>query len=571
MEEEENDVYDGRHENLPDWAAAQRGGHRVDQPDLQPDPLHILQMKLLPLLLFIVTTSQALAAEDGTTKPRAIDGIAGDWVGGFEDDKNWIYLQVHFKDEEGKASGTLDRPLEFVMGARLGRVDFQSSRIQFEVETPERLSFVGNVRAGVIAGQVTAGRRSAPFHFTRIAKVDVSGLGGIYRFGEDHFITLRPGDETGVNALALTDFKTAESRVLFPLDEQTFFCGDKFLVTHPVEATFQFLSQTGAQMQLSWKRTGSAPIIGTRQSFAHEEIAFTNGDVRLGGTLSLPDASGPHPAIVFIHGSGPGDRNALRFIADFFLVNGFATVVYGKRTNWIASSFSDLTDDALATVRVLKSRADIRQVGLWGISQGGWLVALAASRSPDVAFIINESGPGMTPEEQMQFTVRTKLQAAGFDATAMLTVSNLVRKNFNCVRIGSGWDELARANDSARREPWFTHMSSLEMRRDDPLFWKLNAGFDPVPALRQVRCPVLALYGARDTLVPAKPSADIWRAALKEAGNKDVTVKIFSTGDHGLRETTGGTLKDLPKSRGFVPGYFETQKEWALRRVAAEH
>lgn len=510
-------------------------------------------------------------AVPASTSAASTDRFSGDWVGGFDDGKNWVYVQTHFKAQGEAITGTFDRPLEFVMGTPIGGVVFQFPRIQFEVEKPERLRFDGGTRDGVISGEVAVGQRTRPFHLTRIAKVDVSGLGGIYRFGEDHFIALRPGDETGVNALALTDFKTAESRVLFPLDEQTFFCGDKFLVTHPVKATFQFLSQKGAQMQLSWKRAGSAPIIGTRQSFAHEEITFTNGDVRLGGTLSLPHANGPHSAIVFIHGSGPGDRNSLRFIADFFLVNGFATVVYGKRTNWIASSFSDLTDDALAAARVLKSRADIRQVGLWGISQGGWLVALAASRSPDVAFIINESGPGMTPEEQMQFTVRTKLQAAGFDATAMLTASNLVRKNFDCVRTGSGWIELAQANGRARREPWFTHMSSLEMRRDDPPFWKLNAGFDPVPALRQVRCPVLALYGARDTLVPAKPSADIWRAALKEAGNKDVTVKIFSTGDHGLRETTGGTLKDLPKSRGFVPGYFETQKEWVLRRVAAEH
>ena len=361
------------------------------------------------------------------------NAIAGDWVGGFDDGKSWIYLLVHFKEDQAKIGGTLDRPLEFVTGTRLDRADFQSPRIQFEVEKPERLSFVGNVRAGVIAGQVTTGKRTTSFHFTRIAKVDVSRFAGVYRFGQDHFITIRPTGEIGVNALALTDFKTAESRALVPLDERTFYSGHKLLVTHPVQATFQFLTQTGAQTQLSWKRTGFAPVIGTRQSFAREEIAFTNGNVRLGGTLRLPDAKGPHPAIVFLHGSGPGDREALRFIADFFLANGFATVVYGKRTNWISSSFSDLTDDALAAVRILKSRADIREVGLWGVSQGGWLVALAASRSPDIAFIINESGPGITPEEQMYYLVRTRLRTAGFNESAMAAAAGLIRKNFRCL------------------------------------------------------------------------------------------------------------------------------------------
>ena len=493
--------------------------------------------------------------------------IAGDWVGGFEDGKDWIYLQAHFKSDGAKVTGTFDRPLEFVMGAELNGVVLQSPRIQFAVEKPQRLRFDGKLGDGAMDGVVTGAGKARPFHLTRITNINVGTFAGIYRVGKDHVITLRPTDETGLDGLALIDFKTAESRALFPLDGQTFFCGDKLLVTHPINSTFQFAGEVSGPMHLTWKRTGSALSRGTRMTFAQEEIAFTNGDVRLGGTLRFPDTKGPHPAIVFIHGSGPGGRDELRFIADYFLVNGFATVVYGKRTNWISSSFSDLADDALAAVRVLKSRADIRQVGLWGVSQGGWLVALAASRSPDVAFIINESGPGMTPEEQMQFWVRTKLRGAGVDNAAMLTASNLVRKNFDCVRTDSGWDALAQANDAARRAPWFTHMASLEMHRDDPAFWKLNAGFDPVPVLRKVRCPVLALYGGRDTLVPPRESAEIWRTTLKQAGNHDVTVKIFPDGDHGLRETTGGTLKDLAKSRGFVPGYFETQRTWALKRV----
>ena len=515
----------------------------------------------------ILLLCYGLAASSWAAQTNVIEG---DWVGGFEDGKDWIYLQAHFESDGAKATGTFDRPLEFVMGGALTRVALQSPRIEFEVEKPQRLRFAGKLDDGVMDGEVTGAGKTRPFHLTRITNLNVGVFAGIYRVGKDHVITVRPTYETGLNGLALIDFKTAESRALFPLDGQTFFCGNKLLVTHPINSTFQFAGEVSGPMHLTWKRTGSALSRGIRMTFAREEIAFTNGDVRLGGTLRFPDSKGPHPAIVFIHGSGPGGRDELRFIADYFLVNGFATVVYGKRTNWTSSSFSDLADDALAAVRLLKSRADIGQVGLWGVSQGGWLVALAASRSSDMAFIINESGPGMTPEEQMQYWVRTKLRGVGMDNAARLAVSNLVRKNFESVRTDLGWDALAQANDAARREPWFTHMASLEMHRDDPPFWKLNAGFDPVPVLRKVRCPVLALYGGRDTLVPPRESAEIWRTTLKRAGNNDVTVKIFPDGDHGLRETTGGTLKDLARSRGFVSGYFETQRMWALKRVAIQ-
>ena len=513
------------------------------------------------VLLFFSLGLRSSAAQTNT--------LAGDWVGGFDNGEHWIHIQAHFKTEGTNISGTFDRPLESVFGTRLREVAFESPRIQFQVVKPERLRFEAKLGDGVLEGMVEVGQKTKRFHLTRVMNLDVARFVGIYRLGKDRIITMRPFHELGMNGLALIDFKTAESRVLFPLDEQSFFCGPKLLVTHPINGAFRFSGDGSGPMQLTWKRAGSALLRGTRASFGQEQMAFTNGATRLNGTLSFPDTKGPHPAIVFIHGSGPGDRDQLRFIADYFLVNGFATFVYDKRSNWLDSSFSDLADDALAGLRGLKSRSDIQQVGLWGVSQGGWLVAIAASRSSDVAFIINESGPGMTPEEQMQFTVRTKLQAARFDAAAMLAASNLVRKNFDSVRTGSGWDALAKANDAARHELWFPHMASLEMHRDDPAFWRLNAFFDPVPALRQVRCPVLAIYGERDTLVSARQSADIWRTTLKQSGNTDVTVKIFSAGDHGLRETTGGTLNDVPTSRGFVSGYFETQRSWALKRVSA--
>ena len=82
------------------------------------------------------------------------------------------------------------------MGTRLGRVDFQSPRIQFELDKPERLSFVGDVRAGVMAGQITAKRRTTPFHFTRIAK---TLLGRRSRFAGK----LRRDDERSADILRL--------------------------------------------------------------------------------------------------------------------------------------------------------------------------------------------------------------------------------------------------------------------------------------------------------------------------------------------------------------------------------
>ena len=83
--------------------------------------------------------------------------MEGDWVGGFEDGKDWIYLQAHFKPDGAKVTGTFDRPLEFVMGAELDGVVLQSPRIQFAVEKPQRLRFDGKLGDGVMDGEVCGG------------------------------------------------------------------------------------------------------------------------------------------------------------------------------------------------------------------------------------------------------------------------------------------------------------------------------------------------------------------------------------------------------------------------------
>src|SRR5262249_14421298 len=150
--------------------------------------------------------------------------------------------------------------------------------------------------------------------------------------------------------------------------------------------------------------------------------SFENGDVTLAGSLLLPLTPGPHPAVIFVHGSGPSSRNDYRLWANYFAANGFATLIFDKRGvgestgNWAAAGFDELAGDALAEIEQLKTRADIQpqKIGLCGMSQAGWIMPLAASRSADVAFIISLSGAGVTPEEQGAYMVEHRVRAEKF-------------------------------------------------------------------------------------------------------------------------------------------------------------
>jgi uncharacterized protein len=65
----------------------------------------------------------------------------------------------------------------------------------------------------------------------------------------------------------------------------------------------------------------------------------------------------------------------------------------------------------------LQSCPDINSsgVGLWGISQGGWVSLMAAASYDGVAFIIPVSGAGVTPAEQEVYRVEAMSRTAGFD------------------------------------------------------------------------------------------------------------------------------------------------------------
>ena len=70
-------------------------------------------------------------------------------------------------------------------------------------------------------------------------------------------------------------------------------------------------------------------------TYVEEEVTFSNAEITLAGTLTLPDAPTRHPAVVLLQGSGPLNRDEEVFgmkpfviIADFFARNGIAVLRY---------------------------------------------------------------------------------------------------------------------------------------------------------------------------------------------------------------------------------------------------
>jgi pimeloyl-ACP methyl ester carboxylesterase len=419
---------------------------------------------------------------------------------------------------------------------------------------------------GVMTGVVEDSGKKRPFRMDLAAKIDLSRYTGNYQVAPGRFITVAPSYPPGW--LVAGNFQSGQGGMLLPRSETAFVCGSG-LKLYPVQAAIHFTTnQLGQVTALDWKPKDGPAVTGTRiKALEQEDVSFTNGDVTLAGRLVLPPTKGPHPVMVVVFGSGPWVRSDAEGFANFFALNGVAALIYDKRgcgsstgdPDPYKGGFDDFAGDALAGVELLKNRPDINphQIGLWGGSEGGWVVSLAASRCADVAFLIDASTPGTTPEATSALQVEHWMKTAGYSKADVDEARSLYLLSSRYARTGSNGSEAEAARKADQNKLWYSN-GILRSYFGFNESWKLTGNYDPVPALHKVHCPVLAMFGEADPLVPARQSAEIWKTALREAGNHDVITKIFPHANH--------TMAD-PRTDAQVPGFYALQRNWLLKHL----
>lgn len=302
------------------------------------------------------------------------------------------------------------------------------------------------------------------------------------------------------------------------------------------------------------------------------EVTFRNGTVELGGTLLLPAAQGRHPAVVFLHGSGPATRAGARPYAEEFARLGVASLFFDKRGSgssggsWTTSSLDDLAGDALAAVEHLKAQEEIDagRIGFWGVSQAAWVATIAASQSQDIAFMILISGGGASPLESELFSYQKAFEAAGLSDAEKTEASAVLDAYFGYLGTGEGRPQLITrlaALDGTRLQPLAQQLSRVVPSEENRPNWSWVATWDPAPHIEQLRMPILLMFGDRDTDQPTDLAVTRWREGLAKAGNDRVTVMVFPGAGHGIR------VGEHSRAAPFADGYAEVMLGWLWRHV----
>jgi len=530
--------------------------------------------------------------------------IEGDWTGGLETPKGWIAFTVHFTKKDGKYAGTVDMPPGVLTAERseekpgLKDVSFAEGRLQFTLTDKEGDSiFEGFLENSVFAGEYRKGNVSGRFQLVRIVSVepgDFKGFLGEYERDGNNYISIFQMSQQGEEAvLAYYDAKTGRVGFFKALSETGFFSGKSPGSDFPIDVRVQFgRDETGKTDRMVW-RTGDSPQLTLRKAsvFYTEDVTYPSGDVTIAGSLRIPSGEGPFPAVVFVHGSGPGTRNQVSLLAHAFLHSGIAVLGFDKRGcgkstgDWRRIDFPEMAQDVLAGVRFLQNHAKIepRRVGLYGISQGGWIVSLAASLSRDVAFIISHSGPGVSPKKQ-EFTMLTNmLKMSGISQEEIGDVLEAMELMYAFGRTGKGGDKLDAKVRELQKNPklkevtpplseditWENLYEKSGQTIGDPgWFFHLDVDYDPVPALKKVRCPALILFGKHDFTVPVEESVARIEAAFKASGYTEYVIRVFDNGAHGVLEVDpDNPLRPASPGR-FIPGYFDILIDWVKKSIA---
>jgi len=460
-----------------------------------------------------------------------------DWIGALEIEGRRDVVRLYFAPDEPWARLS-SRPEAYLYleDAVFGPGSTLSFRLRADGDL---LDFEGRAEEARVAGAVRRGDRTGTFEVVPVVELSPA------RF--DEYATTFAGPRERVR--------------LFLRDENVFFYleGDRTVRLYPTSET-TFLSEDDEALTVS--SPGRATFLPHGQPaetwdraalLAKEDVTFSNGDVELSGTLLLPASPGPHPALVFVHGSRTNERSWYCAEAFPFTKRGFAALVFDKRGSGRSggvtetASLHDLADDAIAGVRFLRARDDVlaSKVGVWGLSQGATIASVAASRSRDVAFVVSVSGVGGTFVQQELFNTDNKFRHAGFSD----------RLRDTGLRFWKMTTDLPVAVKDGRLPDVFGIRDALGM--DVPLdrVWE------------KVSQPALVVYGEKDSLVPAVESAAAIRAALEKGGNRDYAIHLFPDASHGLALTRTGSRTERENVR--APGFTALATAWALRQVEA--
>ena len=195
------------------------------------------------------------------------------------------------------------------------------------------------------------------------------------------------------------------------------------------------------------------------------------------------------------------------------------------------------------------------------------MAPVVATTTPNVAFVILHAGPAVSPRLQSRMELVNSFPSRfGLKQDELNEAIAYQNLYFDAMNSDEAFEKLQATYQQlqARGARWAWNPGTKEQLRAQ--WTRPNVDFDPVPFLERVQCPVIAFFGEKDGLVPPGGNVAIMEAALKKAGNKDVTIKVLPGVNH-LFQLPGMGSYGYQSSGKTPAGYYDVMIPWLKKRV----
>ena len=215
----------------------------------------------------------------------------------------------------------------------------------------------------------------------------------------------------------------------------------------------------------------------------------------------FPDAGGPWPALVYVHGGAwmHGDKAEAAMFARTMTAQGYVVVSVNYRL-YPTGRYPAMIEDVKCAIRSMRAHAgeynlDPNRIGAIGVSAGGHLVSLIGTSDPSAGFDVGE-----------YLDQSSRVQAVIAMAPVMDLTRSFPHADIEAMRrVGFGEDNIVQASP-------ITHVTP-----DDP--------------------PFLLIHGDRDELVPVEQSQLMYERLLD--ANVPAQLVIVRNAGHSMSAPSG--------------------------------
>jgi len=300
-----------------------------------------------------------------------------------------------------------------------------------------------------------------------------------------------------------------------------------------------FFSDDGLIQATGLELTGWTPPSYTDpDAVVEEEVSLSTPiDCELGGTITLPEEGEDIPGVVLVHGNGPQDRDGttgpnryFKELAWGLASRGIAVLRYDKRTYACEVDHAEATIDDVVTVDALTAVERLRthdrvaddEILVAGHSFGGLLTPRVAARDGNLAgTVMLAPGPAGSFADTIVRQQRHQLEQRG--------VSDLQRERV-----------LERARREAEQIRELDIDDNEVVRFGGRAYYRTLQEYDHLETAESLSIPQLLLQGGMDWQVTTEDDLPIWRDALGDEPNVEITV--YDDLNHLFQESDGTLL-----------------------------